>query len=188
MVRLTKITTKTGDDGYTSLVGKKRVSKVSPIIQAIGSIDEANSAIGMAFSMYPVSSTVKQILIQVQNDLFDLGADLMNPKHDSIVISEPYITRLEKDTGEFNKKVPALDSFILPSGNPVSALLHNARAVVRRAERDVWLAIEIHEHNDGFEINRSIPQYLNRLSDLLFVLARYTNNTREYKWYPQSML
>ncbi len=171
-IHLTRIYTKTGDDGGTSLANNVRTSKISPIIQAIGSVDEANSAIGMATEYY------NDIIERIQNDLFDLGAALAGSK--SMTISKDRITYLENVIDDYNEHLEPLNSFVLPTGS-----LHNARTIVRRAERDVWMAIEIHEHNDEFKINRNIPVYLNRLSDLLFVMARYHNKDKEKLWMPK---
>jgi len=172
-VRLTRIYTKTGDDGGTSLANNLRTHKTSPIIEAIGEVDEANSAIGMATEYY------NDIIERVQNDLFDLGADLAGSK--SMTISEDRITYLENVIDDYNSYLEPLNSFVLPTG-----ALHNARTIVRRAERAVWMAIEIHGHNDDYEINKNIPVYLNRLSDLLFVMARYHNKDNEKLWVPRN--
>lgn len=158
MVHLTKIYTKTGDDGTTSIANNIRVNKISPLIDAIGTIDEANSAIGLC----PASD----IIDLIQNDLFNLGAELAGSE--KIKITKERIDWLENVIDDINQFLKPLDSFVLPTG-----LFHNARTIVRRAERTVWVAIEIHEHNDDMKFSRLIPQYLNRLSDLLFVLARY---------------
>jgi cob(I)alamin adenosyltransferase len=172
-VRLTRIYTKTGDDGGTSLANNLRTHKTSPIVEAIGAVDEANSAIGMATEYY------NDIIERVQNDLFDLGADLAGSK--SMTISEDRITYLENVIDDYNSYLEPLNSFVLPTG-----ALHNARTIVRRAERAVWMAIEIHGHNDDYEINKNIPVYLNRLSDLLFVMARYHNKDNEKLWVPRN--
>lgn len=162
-VHLTKIYTKTGDKGQTSIANNKRVSKIDPIIEAIGTVDEANSAIGMADR----TDTIDMI----QNDLFDLGAELAGSS--TIKITDERIEWLEMLIDDYNELLPPLKSFILPVG-----ILHNARAVVRRAERSVWVASETHE------ISENLPKYLNRLSDLLFVLARYYN--KEKLWSPNN--
>lgn len=161
--RLTKIYTKTGDDGMTSIGGNEHVYKTSPIIEAIGSVDEANSAIGM------VNRT--DIIDIIQQDLFNLGAELAGSK--TIKITKNRVEWLETLIDDYNEYLEPLTSFILPTGP-----LHNARAVVRRAERAVWMAIEIHESNEDIKISRDIPKYLNRLSDLLFVMARYYNKEK----------
>lgn len=185
MVHLTKIYTKTGDKGQTSLGNNERVAKVSPIIEAIGSVDEANSAIGLVRAH--VNPYINAILGQVQNDLFDLGADLSVPlPAEGLRIIESQITFLEDVIDKYNSQLEPLDSFILPTGPGGAALLHNARAIVRRAERDVWMAFVIHITNeDDFDLNELVPKYLNRLSDLLFVLARYVANGNETLWVPR---
>lgn len=167
MIHLTRIYTKTGDDGTTSIANNQRLSKISPLIEAIGAVDEANCAIGM------IDRT--DIIDRIQQDLFDLGAELAGSK--TIKISSNRVEYLETLIDDYNEYLEPLKSFILPSGP-----LHNARAIVRRAERAVWMAIEIHEHNDDIKFSREIPKYLNRLSDLLFVMARYYN--MEKLWDP----
>lgn len=170
MVHLTKIYTKTGDKGGTSIANGERVTKISPLINAIGSVDEANSAIG-------VSEYRNGIIDRIQNDLFDLGADLaLSP---TVKITQERIDWLEETIDTLNKHLEPLHSFVLPTG-----ALHHARTIVRRAERDVWLALEIHEINDEIHLNPLIPVYLNRLSDLLFVMARYHNVGAEKLWVP----
>lgn len=164
MVHLTKIYTKTGDDGTTSLANNRREKKDSPIIIALGAVDEANSAIGLI----PQDGNYK-IFNQVQNDLFDLGADLCGS--DKIKITQEYIDRLETYIDGTNALLKPLNSFVLPTGP-----IHFARTVVRRAELKVWWATEYENIND------LIPIYLNRLSDLLFVLARYYNKDKEILW------
>lgn len=155
MVRLTKIYTRTGDNGTTAVANNVRVKKIDPIMEAIGAVDEANSAIGMIYRT--------DITDMIQNDLFNLGAQLAGSK--TICIKPERIEWLELIIDDYNEQLEPLTSFILPTG-PV----HNARAVVRRAERSVWLAHEVDN-----SIDLVIPQYLNRLSDLLFVMARYYN-------------
>lgn len=172
MIHLTKIYTKTGDDGTTAIANNERVHKISPLIEAIGSVDEANSAIGMATEYY------NDIIERIQNDLFDLGAELAGSK--KFEITEERISYLENVLDDYNEYLEPLNSFVLPTGS-----LHNARTVVRRAERSVWMAIEIHESNNSIKINRNIPKYLNRLSDLLFVMARYHNKDKEKLWSPK---
>lgn len=170
MKRLTKIYTKTGDDGTTAIGGNERVNKISPIIQAIGDVDEANSAIGLI--------NIKEnqdIIDQIQNHLFDLGADLAGSR--TIKITQDHIDILETYIDGTNALLDPLSSFVLPTGQ-----IHFARTIVRRAERSVWFALEIHEFNDGMNFNKLIPVYLNRLSDLLFVMARYFNKNNEKLW------
>lgn len=165
-IHLTKIYTKTGDKGLTAIANNQRIYKNSPIIEAIGAVDEANSAIGMATEFH------NDIIDRVQNKLFDLGADLSGSN--KIKITEEDITYLENVLDDYNEYLEPLDSFVLPTGP-----LHNARTIVRRAERAVWTAINVHE---DMEINKNIPIYLNRLSDLLFVMARYHNRGNEKLW------
>ncbi len=169
MNRLTRIYTKTGDDGTTAVANNHRVSKISPLIEAIGTVDEANSAIGMA------TEYRNDIVERIQNDLFDLGADLAGSK--SFEITEDRITYLENVIDDYNSHLEPLTSFVLPTGS-----LHNARTIVRRAERSVWMAIAIYEDDPDIQINQNIPKYLNRLSDLLFVMARYHNMNNEKLW------
>ena len=164
MVHLTRIYTKTGDDGKTSTATNKRIDKSSDLIEAIGAVDEANSAIGMATDFH------NDIMDRIQNDLFDLGAELSGAP--TIVISEERITHLENIIDDYNEYLEPLHSFVLPTG-----ALHNARTVVRRAERQVWKI-------EG--INPNIAKYLNRLSDLLFVMARYHNKGNEKLWVPKN--
>lgn len=173
MVHLTKIYTKTGDKGGTSIANNVRVNKISPLIMAIGDVDEANSAIGLIDA-----GANQDIFYKIQNDLFDLGADLAGSK--TIKITQDYIDTLETYIDGTNALLKPLNSFILPNGQ-----IHFARTVVRRAERSVWLALEIHSFNDDMTFNELIPVYLNRLSDLLFVMARY-HNKNEILWVPKS--
>lgn len=170
MVHLTKIYTKTGDKGCTSLANGMRVNKISPLMMAIGVVDEANSAIGMM-------GIHNDIVDRIQNDLFDLGADLAGSE--TIKITKERIDWLEAVIDDMNEYLEPLHSFVLPTG-----AVHNARTIVRRAERWTWMAIEIHNHNDDLNISKLIPQYLNRLSDLLFVMARYYNKGGEKLWKP----
>lgn len=164
MVHLTRIYTKTGDDGQTSTATNERIHKSSDLIEAIGAVDEANSAIGMATDFH--NDTIDRI----QSDLFDLGAELSGAP--TIVISEERITYLENVIDDYNEYLEPLHSFVLPTG-----AMHNARTIVRRAERQVW-KIE--------DINPNIAKYLNRLSDLLFVMARYHNKGNEKLWVPKN--
>lgn len=164
MVHLTRIYTKTGDDGKTSTATNERIDKSSDLIEAIGAVDEANSAIGMATEFH------NDIIDRIQNDLFDLGAELSGAP--TIVISEARITHLENIIDDYNEYLEPLHSFVLPTG-----AIHNARTIVRRAERQVWKI-------DG--INPNIAKYLNRLSDLLFVMARYHNKGNEKLWVPKN--
>jgi cob(I)alamin adenosyltransferase len=164
MVHLTRIYTKTGDDGKTSTATNERIHKSSDLIEAIGAVDEANSAIGMATEFH------NDIIDRIQSDLFDLGAELAGAP--TISMSEERITYLENVIDDYNEYLEPLHSFILPTGP-----MHNARTIVRRAERQAWKI-------EGININ--IPKYLNRLSDLLFVMARYHNKGNEKLWIPKT--
>jgi len=174
MVRLTRIYTKTGDDGTTSLGDNSRTSKNDPRLEAFATVDEANSNIGLVVST--TQGEIAEILIVIQNDLFDVGADLCtpvidNPEYPPLRITEEQITWLETMIDKYNESLSSLQSFVLPSGTQTSAHLHIARTVVRRAERETWKAI----HQFGSGVNPLTAKYLNRLSDLLFVLARWSN-------------
>jgi cob(I)alamin adenosyltransferase len=152
---------------------------------AYADCDEANAAIGVAVALGNPDERLLDVLRQVQNDLFDAGADLStpvveNPEYPPLRIQQAYIDRLEKWCDEFNEPLPALNSFILPGGTPLSALLHVARTVARRAERSAWLAIEAH----GDSISVLPAKYLNRLSDLLFILSRVANPDGDVLWRP----
>ena len=177
MVNLTRIYTKTGDDGTTSLGDMSRTSKNDPRLEAYATVDEANSSIGVVLAMGDIKDAeIIKLLIRIQNDLFDVGGDLCTPVVDKPV-SEPLrvldsqIDYLEKQIDKYYESLQPLRSFVLPSGTPAAALLHVARTVTRRAERDTWHAI----HAFGGGVNPITAKYLNRLSDLLFVLARYAN-------------
>ena len=177
MVNLTRIYTKTGDDGTTSLGDMSRTSKNDPRLEAYADVDEANSAIGVALSLGAISTDdVKALLTRIQNDLFDVGADLSTPvvdepKVEPLRVTEEQITYLEAKIDHYNSELAELRSFVLPSGTPAASLLHLARTVTRRAERATWHAI----HSFGGGVNPLTAKYLNRLSDLLFVLARFEN-------------
>jgi cob(I)alamin adenosyltransferase len=176
MVNLTRIYTRTGDDGSTALADMSRTSKTDSRLAAYADVDEANAAIGVALTLGDLPSAVADVLGRIQNDLFDVGADLAtpvvpNPEYPPLRITESYITRLEQACDEFNAALEPLRSFILPGGTPGAALLHVARTIVRRAERTTWEAL--HEH--GPSVSVLTAQYLNRLSDLLFILCRVAN-------------
>lgn len=175
MVRLTRIYTKTGDDGTTALGDNSRTSKNDPRLEAFATVDEANSNIGVVIST-ALESEITKILVVIQNDLFDVGADLCTPVVDSpeyepLRITEEQITWLESMIDKYNASLAPLQSFVLPSGTLMSAQLHVARTIVRRAERETWRAIS----QFGAGVNPLTAKYLNRLSDLLFVLARWSN-------------
>ncbi len=185
MVNLTRIYTKTGDEGTTSLGDLSRVPKTDSRIEAYATVDEANSFIGVAMSSM-VSSRLMSVMRNIQNHLFDVGADLStpvieNPKTTPLRITEEQVEYLEKWIDKINFNLEPLRSFVLPSGTKASADLHVARTVVRRAERATWKAAEEHWGS----INLMTAKYLNRLSDLLFVLARYENRTSgDILWEP----
>ena len=175
-VVLSKIYTRTGDDGTTALGDMSRARKTDPRLGAYADTDEANCAIGVAVTMGQLPADVSQLLVRLQNELFDVGADLCNPVTENpayppLRVDESYITALEQACDRFNEGLPVLRSFVLPGGSAASALLHVARTVVRRAERSAWAALEAH----GDSMNPLTAQYLNRLSDLLFILARRVN-------------
>ena len=175
-VHLTRIYTKTGDTGTTALVDGSRTDKDDPRLAAFGDCDEANSAIGVAVALGGLPDDLRALLQRVQNDMFDVGADLATPVVDSprrqpLRVTEADVERLEAAIDAYNAKLGDLNSFVLPGGAPGAALLHVARAVVRRAERHTWRAIGAH----GEAMSPLPARYLNRLSDLLFVLARYAN-------------
>ncbi|MFM9033676.1 MAG: cob(I)yrinic acid a,c-diamide adenosyltransferase [Mycobacterium sp.] len=184
-VHLTRIYTKTGDDGTSSLSDFSRVEKSDPRLIAYADCDEANAAIGVAVALGRPDEPLRTVLTWVQNDLFDAGADLSTPivaepAHPPLRITEPYIERLEKWCDEFNEQLPELNSFILPGGSALSALLHVARTVTRRAERSAWIAVKAHPQT----VSPLPARYLNRLSDLLFILSRAANPDGEVLWKP----
>lgn len=184
-VHLTRIYTRTGDDGTTGLSDFSRVPKNDARLVAYADCDEANAAIGTAIALGSPDQQIAAVLRQIQNDLFDAGADLStpvveNPEYPPLRIQQSYIDRLEKWCDEFNEPLPALNSFILPGGTALSALLHVARTVTRRAERSAWIAVE--QYPDSMSV---LPaKYLNRLSDLLFILSRVANPDGDVLWQP----
>jgi cob(I)alamin adenosyltransferase len=191
-VHLTRIYTKTGDDGTTALGDMSRVPKTDPRVGAYADCDETNAAIGVALALGQLAEPVAAVLRAVQNDLFDLGADLCTPvladptagdsrKVQSGLRVEPsYVERLERWCDEFNADLPKLDSFILPGGTPGAALLHQARTLARRAERSAWALVAA----DPERTNQTAVLYLNRLSDLLFILSRVANPGGDVLWRP----
>ncbi|OBI08411.1 ATP:cob(I)alamin adenosyltransferase [Mycobacterium sp. E2462] len=184
-VHLTRIYTRTGDDGTTGLSDFSRVSKNDARLIAYADCDEANCAIGVALALGGPDAEVAGVLRQIQNDLFDAGADLStpvvpDPKYPPLRVPQAYIDRLEGWCDKYNEPLPALKSFVLPGGSPLSALLHVARTVVRRAERSAWAAVE-----SAPETVSVLPaKYLNRLSDLLFILSRAANPEGDVLWQP----
>jgi cob(I)alamin adenosyltransferase len=176
MVKLTKIYTRTGDDGTTNLGDMSTTSKLDLRLAAYADVDEANSHLGVALALGTLPDDVVAVLTHVQNDLFDVGADLScpiveNPEHPPLRVEPDYVDRLEGWCDEYNESLEKLRSFILPGGTPAAAELHVARTVTRRAERSAWAAIDEH----GATMNVLTAKYLNRLSDLLFILARHAN-------------
>jgi cob(I)alamin adenosyltransferase len=194
-VHLTRIYTRTGDAGTSALGDMSRVRKTDPRLVAYADVDEANSAIGVALALGRLEPPVVEVLRSVQNDLFDVGADLCVPVAESpdpgsgasardvgapLRVTDAQVERLERACDEFNAGLRTLDSFLLPGGTPGAALLHQARTVVRRAERSAWALIEA-------DPDRTAPvpaRYLNRLSDLLFILARVANPDGDVLWTP----
>ncbi|GLY03614.1 MULTISPECIES: cob(I)yrinic acid a,c-diamide adenosyltransferase [Actinoplanes] len=185
-VHLTRIYTRTGDAGQTRLVNNEVAAKTAPRIAAYADADECNAALGVALALGELPEDVRAVLGVIQNDLFDLGADLGNPLTDEkpeyppLRVTEAYVTRLEGWCDEFNDRLTPLSSFVLPGGTPGAALLHVARTVARRAERSAWTLIEQEP-----ERTATLPaKYLNRLSDLLFILSRVANPGGDVTWVP----
>ena len=173
-VRLTKIYTRAGDAGETSLGDGSRVSKRDPRIAAYGAVDELNAAVGVVLAGH-VPDEIQAVLERVQNELFDLGADLAVPAYveGRLRVEQPLVDRLEADCDRFNAELPELRSFVLPGGTPTAAALHVARTTCRRAEREAIAAAAT------VEIRPFVVPYLNRLSDLLFILSRAANAVAE---------
>jgi len=162
--RLSRIYTRTGDDGSTGLGDGMRVPKEHLRVEAYGTVDEANSAIGVVLATPGLPAPVLECLTGVQHDMFDLGGELCMPGYRVIAASD--VERLEQALDAFNADLPPLKDFILPGGGPAAAACHLARTVARRAERRVWALARVEQ------VAPEVPQYLNRLSDLLFVIAR----------------
>jgi len=162
--RLSKIYTRTGDSGSTGLGDGSRIDKDSHRVEAFGSVDELNSSIGCILAVPDTPQNIRDYLLEIQHDLFDLGGELCIPGQQ--VIDSAYVERLEQWLDSLNESLPPLKEFILPGGGPAAAACHLARTICRRAERRVW-TLARHE-----SVIESTPKYLNRLSDLLFVMAR----------------
>jgi cob(I)alamin adenosyltransferase len=183
VVNLTRIYTRTGDDGTTSLGDFSRTRKTDPRLVAYADVDEANSAIGVVLATAggDLDADVVDVLGRVQNDLFDVGADLCNPlstsepEHPPLRVTRQYVEDLEAVCDRWNEELEPLHSFILPGGAVAAAHLHVARTVARRAERSVWVAVEQYGTDGDGGVNPLTAQYLNRLSDLLFILGRRAN-------------
>ena len=178
MVNLTRIYTRTGDDGTSALGDMSRVSKNDLRLSAYADVDEANSHLGVVIATGGLPDDVMTILVHIQNDMFDVGADLCTPvvaapPFPPLRVEPDYVERLETACDAYNDQLEPLRSFVLPGGTAAAAQLHVARTVVRRAERATWAALT--EHGDS--MNELTAQYLNRLSDLLFILSRIANLT-----------
>lgn len=187
-VHLTRIYTRTGDNGTTALGDLSRADKTDPRVAAYGDVDEANSTIGVAIALGGLPDGVAALLTRVQNDLFDVGADLSTPivsapKWEPLRVDQSYVDRLEAACDEHNAALPKLDSFVLPGGTPGAALLHVARTATRRAERSTWALLRAAPDTS----NPLTATYLNRLSDLLFILARVANGSSgDVTWQPRA--
>ncbi len=186
MVNLTRIYTRTGDAGRTRLGDLSETHKFDPRLQAYADVDETNAHLGVVLATGEIEDDVVAVLSHVQNDLFDVGADLSNPvvpepTHPPLRVQADYVERLEAWCDHYNEGLPNLRSFILNGGTPAAAHLHVARTVCRRAERSAWIAHDEHAET----MNVVAITYLNRLSDLLFILARYANRERgDVLWVP----
>ncbi len=186
MVNLTRIYTRTGDDGSTGYGGRGRISKNDPRLEAYADCDEAGAFLGVALASGSLSTDVSAVLTRVQNDLFDVGADLCtpietDPKYPPLRVIQEQVDTLEREIDRFNADLEPLRSFVLAGGTTAAAHLHVARTVVRRAERATWRAVETHPDT----VNPLTAKYLNRLSDLLFVLARHANReVGDVVWVP----
>lgn len=174
-VRLNRIYTRTGDDGETGLGDGRRVAKHDLRVQAYGTVDEASSALGLA-RVHDGAQRFSDLVLELQNDLFDVGSDLCVPGEAGakLRVPEAYVTRLEKHIDRINADLAPLNSFVLPGGDPVAAWLHLARTITRRAERLVTELMA--QPTEAHAVNPVVVHYLNRLSDLLFVMARAANN------------
>jgi cob(I)alamin adenosyltransferase len=184
-VHLTRIYTRTGDAGTTALGDGTRVPKDDPRIEAYADVDECNAAIGAALALGDLTDEIRAVLKIVQNDLFDVGADLCapvveNPRWPPLRVTQEYVTRLEAWCDQFNAELSPVNSFILPGGTPGAALLHVARTVTRRAERRAWTLLAAEPER----ANALAATYLNRLSDLLFILSRTANPNGDVMWVP----
>jgi cob(I)alamin adenosyltransferase len=192
MVVLSRIYTRTGDDGTTALGDFSRTAKTDPRLLAYADCDETGAALGVAITCGDLTDGVQAVLERVQNDLFDVGADLCTPlapsyEHPPLRVLEPWIAELEEWCDTFSEGLPTLRSFVLAGGTTGSAFLHVARTVARRAERSAWQAIEVHGSNDHGGVNPLTARYLNRLSDLLFILGRHANHAageEDVLWVP----
>ncbi len=186
MVNLTRIYTRTGDAGETRLGDMSLTTKNDPRLHAYADVDEANAQLGLAVACGDLEDDVVAVLTHVQNDLFDVGADfctpvVADPEFPPLRIEQEYVDRLEAWCDQYNEPLSTLRSFILSGGTPGAAHLHVCRTVVRRAERSAWAAFEVH----GESMNKLAITYLNRLSDLVFILARHANREAgDVLWVP----
>jgi len=184
MVNLTRIYTRTGDAGRTRLADNNQTDKTDPRVEAYGSVDEASCALGLALADPALDESIRSVLAAIQNDLFDVGADLATPLTSpgrALRVAQSWVDRLESWCDQFQEGLEPLRSFVLPGGSELSARLNLARAIVRRAERATWQVAQ------QTEINPLTAVYLNRLSDLLFILGRQANRlagTPELLWQP----
>ncbi|MEU7001305.1 cob(I)yrinic acid a,c-diamide adenosyltransferase [Nonomuraea sp. NPDC046570] len=183
-VVLSKIYTRTGDDGTTALSDLSRTTKTDPRLAAYADVEEANAHLGVALAYGTLSPEITEVLGRVQNELFDLGADLATPVVEQpewppLRVEPSYVAWLESQCDRFNEELKPLRSFILPGGDPATAQLHVARVTVRRAERTAWSALAAHD-----DVNPLTAKYLNRLSDLLFILCRVAHAGQEILWKP----
>ncbi len=182
MVVLNRIYTRTGDGGTTALANGERRKKYDPRIAAYGTVDETNATLGLARLHTADLPQLDAMLARIQNDLFDIGADLCLPGHERLRVSDTQVTRLEQEIDLLNQDLAPLTSFVLPGGSPAAAYLHLARTVARRAER---LIVELAE-TDGESVSPPVIKYMNRLSDFLFVASRHANHqgARDVLWVP----
>ncbi len=184
-VHVTRVYTRTGDAGTSKLVDGSTVPKTDPRLVAYADCDEANAALGMLMALANPAERIAAVVARLQNELFDVGADLgtpvvPDPAWEPLRVTQEYVDRIEAECDAFNAELANLDSFILPGGTPAAALLHHARTVVRRAERSAWALVA----HDAGGTNLLACTYLNRLSDLLFILARVANPDGDVKWVP----
>ncbi|HEX4814049.1 MAG TPA: cob(I)yrinic acid a,c-diamide adenosyltransferase [Nonomuraea sp.] len=183
-VVLSRIYTRTGDDGTTALSDTSRAHKTDPRLAAYADVEEANAHLGLALSYGTFPADLTALLVRVQNELFDVGADLStpvaeHPEFPPLRVEQSYIDRLEEQCDRLNAGLRPLRSFILPGGDPGTAALHVARVTVRRAERSTWAALQAHD-----DMNPLTAKYLNRLSDLLFIACRVAHAGNEILWRP----
>ncbi|MGW6497298.1 cob(I)yrinic acid a,c-diamide adenosyltransferase [Nonomuraea angiospora] len=183
-VVLSRIYTRAGDDGTTALSDMSRASKTDPRLAAYADVEEANAHLGLALSFRTLPADLVEVLARVQNELFDVGADLAtpvveDPEFPPLRVEQSYIDWLEEQCDRFNADLKPLRSFVLPGGDPATAALHVARVTVRRAERSTWAALQAHD-----DMNALTAKYLNRLSDLLFIACRVAHAGEEILWKP----